>query len=211
MGVVVSEDGTIEVIEVEMPAVTVRASPESGPYNIGTAVTLTAAASVSDGGIISYQWYRNSEDNANGTPIEGATAPQYTAPTGESGRTYYYVTATNTLNGKTAAAASNVLEVIINGLEITNVDVRVTTPVKGMLPDNLAYKEDTGYLAGAVAWTTGGSPVTGAFMGEVVYTATVTLTANMGFMFPANFTGKISGLPATVSNKSFSAVTLSYT
>lgn len=79
------------------------------------ATALTIAATISDGGTLSYQWYRNmTNTNGGGTPIEGATTPSFTPPTAEVGTTYYYAVATNkietSINGITSATA----EVIVS-------------------------------------------------------------------------------------------------
>jgi hypothetical protein len=213
VGVVIPEGGLIEVIEVEAPIVSILTTA-GGPFVMGGNVVITASATVSDGGYLSYQWYRSEQNNTvTGTPIEGATGPLYTVPTEEAGRTYYYVKATNTLQGKTASAFSNVLEILVNGWEIASVEVKITVPVKGAIPDTSAYKEEAGYTTGPVAWTANNTPVSGNFLGGAVYTATVTLTAQPGFSFNTtnSFTGKISGLAATVTNQSAASVTLSHT
>lgn len=59
---------------------------------------MTVEASVSDGGTLSYQWYRNNVDsNGGGTEIEGAVENSFTPGTSEPGTTYYYVVVTNTV------------------------------------------------------------------------------------------------------------------
>lgn len=64
----------------------------------GQAEALTIEASVSDGGSLSYQWYRNNVDsNGGGTAIDGAVESSFVPPTNEPGTTYYYVVVTNTV------------------------------------------------------------------------------------------------------------------
>lgn len=75
---------------------------------------LSIEAEVSDGGEISYQWYSNNvESNGGGTPIEGATEASFVPSTEEVGTFYYYVVATNTLNGSIAKATSGLASVEI--------------------------------------------------------------------------------------------------
>ncbi|QQE78224.1 InlB B-repeat-containing protein [Alicyclobacillus sp. SO9] len=86
-----------------------------------TATPLKVAASVSDGGTVTYQWYKNTKNsNTGGTAITGATSASYTPPTTSVGTTYYYAVATNTNNGvngaKTATATSSVAKVTVNAL-----------------------------------------------------------------------------------------------
>ncbi len=77
---------------------------------------LEVYATSGDGGVISYQWYKNSENNnTTGVAIEGATGRTYTPSTDETGTTYYYVVAVNTnteVNGnQTASKASAVITI----------------------------------------------------------------------------------------------------
>ena len=52
----------------------------------GELATLEVAASVNDGGTLSYQWYQNTiNSNAGGTPIPGETNQSYQAPTDQEG------------------------------------------------------------------------------------------------------------------------------
>lgn len=71
--------------------------PVTYDYN-AEAEALVIDAAVSDGGTLSYQWYRNNVDsNGGGTPIEGAVESTYTPPTDVEGTSYYYAVVTNTL------------------------------------------------------------------------------------------------------------------
>jgi hypothetical protein len=84
-----------------------------------TAAALTVAASVTDGGTITYQWYSNTQNSSSGgSEINGATDAGYTPSTATAGTTYYYVIATNTLGDSTATAASSVACVTVNAAPI---------------------------------------------------------------------------------------------
>jgi hypothetical protein len=216
VGVVVPEDGgSVEVVEAEIPSVSVIASPAPGPYAVGAVVVLTAsAAPVSDGGTVTYQWYSNNANNKNGTLIADATGILYTAATASLGTTYYYALATNTLRGNTASASSNIVEIKVAPTEIRNAAVTVITPVKSAVPNAQAIKGDSGnYEVGEVAWTTDDdTEFDGAFAGGVAYTATVTLTANEGYIFASNFTGRINNYSGTVvTPNDDGSVTLTHT
>ncbi|MDR2069990.1 MAG: hypothetical protein LBP81_01030 [Treponema sp.] len=88
---------------------TITAQPASGYYEVnGTAPVLSVKAEVSDGGTLSYQWYKASSLTATGTPIEGAAAATYQPADTEAGSYYYYVVITNTVTNKEPAErASN--------------------------------------------------------------------------------------------------------
>jgi len=94
----------------------ISSQPQNAVYGVGApAAPLTVAASVSDGGTLSYRWYRNTEDsNKNGRPIDDAEEAHYTPPTDELGIRYYYVVVTNTLNGRTADVTSNTAKIEVN-------------------------------------------------------------------------------------------------
>jgi len=109
-----SVDSNVETkttpISAAEPVISVH--PQSGFHN--TNATLTVTANSTDGGALSYQWYKNiSNSNSGGTAISGATNSSYTLTL--SGN--YYVVVTNTIanNGdggtKTAQTPSNVAAV----------------------------------------------------------------------------------------------------
>jgi O-glycosyl hydrolase len=74
--------------------------PSGGTYYSGTTVTLdpiSVIAEVSDGGTLSYQWYKSEEDeNDGGEIIAGATLAAYTPQITAVGTYYFYVVVTNT-------------------------------------------------------------------------------------------------------------------
>ncbi len=83
---------------VEKPTITSEMGDAVTYYLQQTAETITVEAAVSDGGTLSYQWYRNNVDsNGGGTVIEGQTSPSFTPPTDTAGTVYYYVVVTNTI------------------------------------------------------------------------------------------------------------------
>ena len=94
----------------------ISSQPQNAVYGVGApAAPLTVAASVSDGGTLSYRWYSSTKDsNENGTPIDDAEEAHYTPPTTAFGVVYYYVVVTNTLNGRTAGVTSNTAKVEVN-------------------------------------------------------------------------------------------------
>jgi len=109
----------------------------------------------------------------------------------------------------TNAANSGVITAVFPLTASTNIDsvaISVTAPVKSATPNTTA--SGTGnFTIGAVSW----SPTDNPFLGDKVYTATVTLTANSGYTFTGLNSATINGQTATVSNNTGVAVTLSYT
>jgi hypothetical protein len=102
-----------------VPRITVH--PQGAAYTIdAAALALTVSAEVDDNGSLSCQWYRNDEDsNEGGTELEGATEWRYTPPAVSPGVVYYYAIITNTLNEKTAEAASNTARIEIHSRIVT--------------------------------------------------------------------------------------------
>jgi hypothetical protein len=106
-------NGTITAtpyVSAQTPVITARPQP-AYCYTGSTPAALTVTASVTDGGTLSYQWYRNTANsNTGGTAIAGATYASFTPPTEAAGITYYYVTVTNTntaVNGSQTATATS--------------------------------------------------------------------------------------------------------
>ncbi len=79
-----------------------------------TPIALQMIATSPDGGLISYQWYRNNvQSNGGGTAISGATGDTYAPDTSMKGTWYYYVVAVNTVGGKVNMGTSTVSEVSV--------------------------------------------------------------------------------------------------
>ena len=86
----------------------------SSQFTVGSDLTLSVQATVSDGGTVTYQWYKNNvNSNGGGTAIEGAEKSSYTVDTSEAGTVYYYVVATNTQGDRIYKSTSSIQEVNI--------------------------------------------------------------------------------------------------
>jgi hypothetical protein len=113
----------------------------------GGFATLTVLAAVTDGGVLSYQWYSNtSASNMGGSIISGATAASYTTPS-LSNNTYYYYCVVSNFNtiasvNKTVTAASNVAT------------VTVTTNTVGTIGDPIIIKPSTSITLNATSLAT---------------------------------------------------------
>jgi O-glycosyl hydrolase len=124
------------------PTITVQPQGGSYPYTgPSTNITpLAVTASVSDGGILSYQWYSNTTaSNTGGTVIPPATGNTYQPVVSEAGTYYYYVVVTNTntaVEGRTQSPVSS------NPVTIT-----VITGSSPDIPVITAQPQDDIYLA----------------------------------------------------------------
>ena len=96
--------------------------------------------------------------------------------------------------------------IIVNNKSIANVEIDITAPVKNASPTTTAI--GTGdYSIGTVTW----SPVHNKFLGGEIYTASVILTANSGFVFTGLTSATINGQSNVISNNTGSTITLIHT
>jgi quinol monooxygenase YgiN len=128
-----AEITVIEIVNAQMP--NIAAHPQSAIYSQNTtAAALTVTASVTDGGVLSYQWYSNTTNSTTGGTAVG-TGASYTPATATAGTQYYYVSVTNTNNSvngvQTATATSNAAAIEVRqvtGTEITDVPLARVYP-----------------------------------------------------------------------------------
>lgn len=111
----------LDTIDAESPKFGASLSGETSyVLNDSNVASLKANASVSDGGTLSYQWYKNKINSTeNGEAIEGATEPSYVPDVTIPGTYYYYVEVTNTnesekiTGSKYASSVSDVHTIIV--------------------------------------------------------------------------------------------------
>jgi hypothetical protein len=113
----IKEENIGKGVNAVVPAITTDLTDKT--ISTGTPVTLDATATVTDGGTVSYQWYK--ADNASKTNpqvISAATSATYSVPVDTAGTFYYYCVITNTNNAatgtKTAETISAVSKVVVN-------------------------------------------------------------------------------------------------
>jgi hypothetical protein len=107
------------IVNAETPVIDTE--PADAEFEEDAITALTVGANVQDGGVLSYQWYTNTENNTTGgSVITGATSAEYTPviPAGITADTivYYYVEVTNTNNAvngnnKTASVKSRAAKI----------------------------------------------------------------------------------------------------
>lgn len=99
---------------------TIKTGLADGTYTVGAdAKALTVVAEVTDGGVLSYKWYKD------GLEISGETSASYTPDTTTAGKITYKVVVTNTnnnVNGEKTAAAESSATVIVNDIVIKNAE-----------------------------------------------------------------------------------------
>ncbi|GHT65405.1 hypothetical protein AGMMS50239_25100 [Bacteroidia bacterium] len=164
--------------------------PVGANYTQGaTATPLTVAATASDGGTLSYQWYSNTTNSTSGGASlgadNGARTAGYTPSTATGGTKYYYCVVTNTNNSvngtRTATATSNTAEVTVTaGLHVNGGDLLTAlADVKNAIVSALS--------SNATATVTGG-------LSGVTETLTLTIPAGKTVVWQANLEGSAATL-----------------
>ena len=121
-----------EKVNAATPEIT--AQPQSATYTEGMAASaLTVAASVSDGGTLTYQWYENDQ------PIEDATGASYTPATDTVGEKSYCCVVTNTNEAATGDKTASVTSATATITVIAK--VHAMAPVISMQPVSATYTE----------------------------------------------------------------------
>jgi len=113
----------IPIVNAQTPIIT--SQPQSTTVYVGDAVNLSVTANVTDGGTMSYQWYKES------SAISGATGSAYSPSTATEGTTNYYVIVTNTNNSvngtKTATIQSNSVTVTVSAIPVKTYTLTVNS------------------------------------------------------------------------------------
>jgi len=109
-----------ELTNATAPTITTQLQDKTVSINEANELSVTAASS---SGILTYQWYSNSNDSTNGAvAITNATGAAIQVPTDILGTTYYFCIVTNTDSSAsgttTATATTNAAKVVVN--ELTN-------------------------------------------------------------------------------------------
>jgi glucuronoarabinoxylan endo-1,4-beta-xylanase len=88
---------------------------QPGDYQpaVGEEIFLAVEGTVSDGGALSYQWYKAASVGAAGSEIPEAAAAWYQPPTDTVGTNYYYVEVSNSNNGTRTSTRSRYATVFV--------------------------------------------------------------------------------------------------
>jgi hypothetical protein len=184
-----------------VPVITITKQPaeETNVTEGDISGSLTVTASVTKDITLGYQWFSNNEDsNTGGNIIEGAESAEFLIPDTITEGTYYYFCEVSAEGA--VSVRSNVAVVIVAEKEeeltpIYTAAVTVTAPVKGAFPDlNIINTADLNYTCTDVLWMPEDEP----FLGGVIYTVTVVLSAEEGFAFVNNFSATINGQTADI-------------
>ena len=126
---------------------TINTQPEGGTIAPRNNIILNVAASVTDNGTLSYQWYKAAASDVNGTAINGGTDTSFSAS--EDG--YYYCVVTNTLNSMTAVKASDRAHVIVSKVNPV-ANAPTATATYGQTLANVTLTNPSGNTPGTWEW-----------------------------------------------------------
>jgi len=159
-------------------------------------ISVTGASSFILGGI------------STSTIAAGANATFTVRPNAGLGVGVYAATITATYSGGVVTSNTETIDVsfTVHAIVINTVEIGIIAPVNGIVPDTKASGSGS-FTIGNVTWV----PNDNKFLGEKVYKASVTLTANDGHTFNGLTHATINGEYAEETNNTGSTVTLSYT
>lgn len=147
---------TVQAI-VDAAVPTISTQPSNATYTTNAVASpLSVAATVTDGGTLSYQWYSNTTNsNSGGTSISGANTSSYTPSTTAVGTIYYYAIVTNTNNSvngnQTATSKSNVATITVSAI------VNAASPNISAQPTGSTYTQGATATALSVSATSSDS------------------------------------------------------
>ncbi len=148
------EDETISA-DAHEPVLTKQ--PEAATYTYGdTPKDLEVAAVVDDGGLISYQWYKNTAASSDGASlIPGATDAAYTPVLDQTGTLYYFCRVTNR-NDNTAGVAEVSTDSEIVGITVEKAKgsgkVSITGWTVGETPEAPTVESSTNGVEQVTFW-----------------------------------------------------------
>ena len=164
----------------------------------GISEKLTISAIEPSSHTIKYRWFSNTTDsNTGGTHLgamsEGNKSFAIPSDLTAAGSPYYFycVVSADQAPYKVSDVAKVTVIPSISRAAITG----IVPPVPGYIPIKTAPPDGTGYTCSAVTWT----PADMHFTIGTAYTASVTLTAETGLVFPPGFSATVNGNPAKVT------------
>jgi len=122
--------------------------PQSAAYAFGEPIaTLTAAATASDGGTVTYQWFYSDSLTEEGDIAQGETGQSYNPGVLPEGILYFYVIATNTNNAATGPIKTATQE-------SDRAVITITTQVDAQPPVFTSHPAHAFYAGSAIAQLT---------------------------------------------------------
>jgi len=126
-------------INAQTPIIT--AQPTGGAVSIDGAIMLSVTAQITDGGILSYQWFTNDNNSSTGgVAMSGATSASFIPPTSIAGEAYYYVVVTNTNSNASGQTTGTAIS--------ASVRVTVNALVNALIPNITAQPENSDVIVG---------------------------------------------------------------
>jgi len=190
---------TFTVTITARPKVATPTANPAGGTLVAAGATITLATTTDSAEI----WYTT---NGNAPAKNDADSTKFTAA--------FAITPPVTVKAiavKTDWTNSDVLEAVYPATTITVADISIVAPTKNGIPATHTFSQkQERFDDGPITWSP--VPVNNKFLGETVYTATITLTADPGYTF-TGLTGnvKINGDNATIESNTGNTLTLKRT
>ena len=130
-----SSSSSSSTVHAEAPAIITDLTNHT--VTVNAALTLDATATVSDGGTVTYQWYR-ADDALKTNPQAITTGAAYTIDTTTLGAFYYYCTVTNTnpaVNGTTVVSTDTAVSMVTVTVHMTGSGTLVDPFMIGSVED----------------------------------------------------------------------------
>ena len=136
---------TDPLVNAAPPDITVQPQPNTYNHNASATALSVTVSSLTDGGILSYQWYSNGANSTVGATPVGTNINTYTPSTSAIGTLYYYVVVTNTNSGvngaTTASVTSSIVSITVNPI------VNAQTPTITGQPQTNTYNHNASATA----------------------------------------------------------------
>jgi len=148
----VTSNVAVVTVNAPPPAITITTQPSSPTVMEGTiSGNLSVAASVTQGGTPTFQWYSNTTNsNTGGTVIDGAISASFPIPTGlPVGTHYFYVVVSAT---GASSVTSNVAVVTVNAAPVITINIQPAAAI------TVTQGNINSVLSVAASVTQGGTP-----------------------------------------------------
>ncbi|WP_294428104.1 hypothetical protein [uncultured Treponema sp.] len=158
-----SENASVTVVDWNAVTPVVETTSTDKNYNVGeaNATALEVSATVTDGGTLTYQWYKAADASAQGTAITGAGNATYKPDTTSADDSYYYAVVTNTVKigevTRTATTESSRIHIQV----ISQYKYAATPVIKTLVSANYKQGETVTALDATATATSSGMAVGG--------------------------------------------------
>ena len=177
------------------PTITITISTHPAPRTLiagSISGSLSVSASTVEDVVLNYQWFTtNSESNAGGTPVSGATSASYPIPTTLVAGTYYYFCEVSATGATSVRSSVAVITVNNPGITITSQPAQNTNVSVGSITGSLTVTASVSsggqityqWYSNTTASNSGGTTASGASATTASFTIPTGLAAGTYYYF----------------------------